>query len=264
MQLPFFKYQGAGNDFIMIDNRSGAFDFLSVEQIKILCDRHFGIGSDGLIKINAHPSTDFYMDFYNPDGSKSFCGNGARCAVSFYAQLTRNQTSFFFEAIDGLHEAFIEENNSIRLKMKDLISENLSDSVTFEINTGSPHLVLFESTIDQLDVYSKGSTIRYSEKYKQQGINVNFVEELSSNSIAIRTYERGVENETLACGTGITAAAIAFGLKNNLQGRNSIAVKALGGNLSVEYNQIETGDFRDIYLIGPAKFVFKGDYELHV
>jgi diaminopimelate epimerase len=264
VQLPFFKYQGAGNDFIMIDNRSGAFDFLSIEQIKTLCDRHFGIGSDGLIKINAHPSSDFYMDFYNPDGSKSFCGNGARCAVAFFIHLTEKHPVITFEAIDGFHEAFVEENNSIRLKMKDLILGKLNDSLVYEINTGSPHLVLFESTIDQLDVYLKGSTIRYSEKYKQQGINVNFIEELSSNSIAIRTYERGVENETLACGTGITAAAIAYGLKNNLQGKNSISVTALGGNLSVEFDQIETGDFRDIYLIGPAKFVFKGEYELYV
>jgi diaminopimelate epimerase len=204
------------------------------------------------------------MDFYNPDGSKSFCGNGARCAVAFFIHLTEKYPDITFEAIDGIHEAFVEECDSIRLKMKDLISENLNDSLVYEINTGSPHLVLFESTIDQLDVYSKGSTIRYSEKYKQQGINVNFIEEFSSNSIAIRTYERGVENETLACGTGITAAAIAYGLKNDLQGKNCIAVKALGGNLSVEFDQVETGDFRDIYLIGPAKFVFKGEYELHV
>ena len=262
MQIPFFKYQGAGNDFIMLDNRSGEFDFLSNEQISRLCDRHFGIGSDGLIKLSVHDKCHFFMDFFNPDATKSFCGNGARCAVAFFVKLTNKHSTITFEAIDGLHEATIEDNNQIRLKMNDVDSVKQITSSRFELNTGSPHLVLIEQSIGSLDVVSKGAAIRFSEKYGENGINVNFIEEIDPKSFAIRTYERGVENETLACGTGITAAAIAYAFNNKLQGENSIAVAALGGNLSVEFDHLEWGKFRQIYLIGPAQFVFHGICEL--
>ena len=262
MRIPFFKYQGAGNDFILFDNRLGEFDFLSNEQIIRLCDRHFGIGSDGLIKLSAHEDCHFYMDFYNPDATKSFCGNGARCAVAFFAKLTNVHSTIIFEAIDGLHEAIIEDNDRIRLKMNDIYSIEGNDSDSFELNTGSPHLVLIEQSIGSLDVVSKGAAIRFSDKFKQNGINVNFIEEINQKSIAIRTYERGVENETLACGTGITAAALSIAVKNNLRGIQSVFVSARGGDLSVEFDQFELGKFRQIYLIGPAQFVFHGTCDL--
>jgi diaminopimelate epimerase len=262
VQIPFFKYQGAGNDFILLDNRSGEFDFLSNEQISRLCDRHFGIGSDGLIKLSAHDNCHFYMDFYNPDATKSFCGNGARCAVAFFAKLTNIESMISFEAIDGLHEAMIESSNQIRLKMNDVDSIEEITSARFELNTGSPHLVLIEQSIGSLDVVSAGAAIRFSEKYGEKGINVNFIEEKDPKSFTIRTYERGVENETLACGTGITAAALSFALKNKLTGTHSVDVRALGGDLRVEFNHIEWGKFREIYLIGPAQFVFHGICEL--
>ena len=262
MRILFFKYHGAGNDFILLDNRSGEFDFLSNEQISHLCDRHFGIGSDGLIKLSTHEDCHFYMDFYNPDATKSFCGNGARCAVAFFAKLTNVHSTITFEAIDGQHEASIEDNNQIRLKMNDVESIEQNSSSSFELNTGSPHLVLIEQSIGSLDVVSKGAAIRFSEKYVKNGINVNFIEEINPKSIAIRTYERGVENETLACGTGITAAALSFALKNNLMGIHSVDVRALGGDLSVEFDHIEWGKFRQIYLIGPAQFVFHGIFDL--
>jgi diaminopimelate epimerase len=258
VRIPFFKYQGAGNDFILLDNRLGEFDFLTNEHIIRLCDRHFGIGSDGLIKLSAHESLHFYMDFYNPDATKSFCGNGARCAVALFCRLTDLKSLVTFEAIDGSHEAIIEDNNQIRLKMNDLDSIKSNDSYSFELNTGSPHLVLVEKSIDSLDVVSKGAAIRFSDKFKQNGININFIEEIDSKSIAIRTYERGVENETLACGTGITAAALSIAVKNNLMGVDSVFVSARGGDLSVEFDQFELGKFRQIYLIGPAQFVFHG------
>jgi len=262
VRIPFFKYHGAGNDFILLDNRSGEFDFLSNEQISRLCDRHFGIGSDGLIKLSTHEDCHFYMDFYNPDATKSFCGNGARCAVAFFAKLTNVHSTITFEAIDGQHEASIEDNNQIRLKMNDVESIEQNSSSSFELNTGSPHLVLIEQSIGSLDVVSKGAAIRFSEKYVGNGINVNFIEEVNSKSIAIRTYERGVENETLACGTGITAAALSIAVKNNLMGVDSVFVSARGGDLSVEFDHIEWGKFRQIYLIGPAQFVFHGIFDL--
>ena len=262
MRILFFKYHGAGNDFILLDNRSGEFDFLSTEQISRLCDRHFGIGSDGLIKLSTHEDCHFYMDFYNPDATKSFCGNGARCAVAFFAKLTNVHSTITFEAIDGQHQASIEDNNQIRLKMNDVESIEQNSSASFELNTGSPHLVLIEESIGSMDVFSKGAAIRFSEKYVENGINVNFIEEVNSKSIAIRTYERGVENETLACGTGITAAVLSFAVKNNLMGVDSVFVSARGGDLSVEFDHFEWGKFRQIYLIGPAQFVFHGICDL--
>ena len=262
MQVSFYKYPGAGNDFILLDNRLGEFDFLTNEQIIRLCDRHFGIGSDGLIKLSAHGSLHFYMDFYNPDATKSFCGNGARCAVALFCRLTDITSLVTFEAIDGLHEAIIDDNDQIRLKMNDVDSIEMNDSDSFELNTGSPHLVIVEQSISSLDVVSKGATIRFSDKFKHNGININFIEEIDSKSIAIRTYERGVENETLACGTGITAAALSIAVKNNLRGIQSVFVRARGGDLSVEFDQFELGEFRQIYLIGPAQFVFHGICDL--
>lgn len=259
MDLSFAKYQGAGNDFILLDNRSGAWDHLSVSAISKLCDRRFGIGADGLIKINAIPDYDFEVDYYNSDGSKSFCGNGARCAVRFAHELGISSDSVSFMAIDGAHEA-VKQNGLVYLKMNDVPQIDTS-AEEFVLNTGSPHFIHFTKNVADFDIVSYGKQIRYSDTYKQEGINVNAIHQLDEHSFEIKTYERGVEDETLSCGTGITAAALALGEKNGIEGAYEYQVKAQGGNLSVKFKRTDSG-FTDIWLIGPAAFVFKG--EVHV
>jgi diaminopimelate epimerase len=263
MRIEFFKFQGAGNDFIMLDNRQGSYADLSLKQVIQLCDRHFGIGSDGLISINSNDNSDFFMDFFNPDGTKSFCGNGARCAVAFFDNLVENKKkTYTFQAIDGFHEASIKVDNLVRLLMNDVQNISMIDKETFEINTGSPHLIKFCEEIDTLNVKDVGSKIRYSEKYKNQGINVNFIEIEGKAKLKIRTYERGVENETLACGTGITAAALAYYFQHKKMDLHKIQLEARGGSLIVEFDFEENSGFKNIYLTGPAEFIFKG--EVHV
>jgi diaminopimelate epimerase len=247
MTLFFSKYQGAGNDFIMLDNRDGKYDFLTIEQIHFLCDRKFGIGADGLIKINSHSSLDFEADYYNADGSKSFCGNGGRCAVSFCNDLGIDVSKTTFLGYDGEHRAMLNEKE-IQLEMID-VHEVKSRNEDFEIYTGSPHYIHF---------YSYGKNIRYSDTYKKEGINVNIVEELANNELSVRTYERGVENETLACGTGVTACALAYAHKHNKTGDNILVnVKVLGGKLAVRFNY-DGIKFTNVWLIGPGTFVFDG------
>ncbi len=257
MEIEFYKYQGAGNDFIFLDNFSGRYDALTLSQIQFLCDRRFGIGADGLIKIDRSEDWDFNMDYYNSDGSQSFCGNGARCAARFVENNLLRKDAFTFTAIDGIHQANVM-TDKISLEMKDVLQLKSIDENTFELNTGSPHYIHFTKNVKDYDIYSFGKEIRYSESYREEGINVNIVEELSQNSLFIRTYERGVENETLACGTGITAAALAYGRKNELKGDVKIAVKAMGGDLAVQYHVTEEGAFKYIRLIGPATFVYSG------
>jgi diaminopimelate epimerase len=257
MEIEFRKYQGAGNDFIMLDNFSGKYDDLTLSDIQKLCDRRFGIGADGLIKINNNPDWDFQMDYYNSDGSQSFCGNGARCAVRFVANHLLKKDVFDFLAIDGVHEASVMKEN-ISLEMKDVDLIKTMDSKTYELNTGSPHYILFTDNVESFDIYTFGKEIRYSPSYRQNGINVNAVEERATNSLFIRTYERGVENETLACGTGITAAALAYAQKNKLEGDIKVAIKAMGGDLSVHFHRMENNSFKYIKLIGPANFVYSG------
>jgi diaminopimelate epimerase len=260
-QVSFYKYQGAGNDFILVDNRNEEFSEISLNILKDLCDRHFGIGSDGFIFINKHDKFDFDMQFHNPDGSKSFCGNGARCAIAFYSFLTRRKGQFKFDAYDGLHYAELLENGMVRLEMNDVTDIIEHSDNSFELNTGSPHLIKFESKIDKIDVDRKGATIRYSKEYRVQGINVNFVEVLGPNHVAIRTYERGVEGETLACGTGITAAAISLAKNVKLSGFQRVKVNALGGELFVEFDN-DVNRFSKIILEGPATYVFKGEIDV--
>ena len=251
-QLPFFKYQATGNDFILLDNTSGEINH-SVHLAKTLCDRKFGIGSDGLILIQKHPEFDFEMVFYNPDGSMSLCGNGSRCAVNFAQKLKLIDTKCTFLAHDGPHEAEILEDEIVKLKMGDVHSvSNLTDG-TF-IDTGSPHLIVFSENVDSLDVYENGKAIRYNATFKDKGVNINFVEDLE-DGIFVRTYERGVENETLSCGTGVTASALASGIN----GKSSpINIKTKGGNLKVAFDKVSDTDFENIFLIGPAKEVFSG------
>ena len=254
--MKFYKYQGTGNDFVMIDNRLGEWDELSIENIEKLCDRRFGIGADGLIKINSAKGVDFEVDYYNSDGSKSFCGNGARCSVAFAHFLDIIEDKTTFAAIDGIHEAEIK-NGIIKLKMGDVKSID-TDGGDFVLNTGSPHYVKYVEMLNNYNVYKIGNEIRNSETYKKEGINVNFVEKLSDKELFVRTYERGVEDETYSCGTGVTAVALTF-MKNNNQ--TFVGVKVMGGQLKV-YAEKDGEGFKNIWLEGPAVQVFKGDINL--
>jgi len=260
MKIQFYKYQGTGNDFILLDNRNGEYVDLSIEQIRGMCDRRFGIGADGLIRINSHKEVDFEMDYFNSDGSKSFCGNGARCAVAFAGFLGIEVSQTTFMAIDGIHDACFSDG-IIYLKMKDVADVAASDT-SFVVNTGSPHFMQFVADVKKEDIVSRGREIRYSDSYKRDGINVNLIEQLSEDAIRIRTYERGVEDETLSCGTGATACALVLAEKNGIIGSHRITVDVEGGQLQVAFNRTAAGSFTDIELIGPAEFVFKG--EIHV
>ena len=254
--IEFFKYQGTGNDFVMIDNRDLSFP-KDTEIIKKLCDRRFGIGGDGLIVLENHDIFDFKMVYYNSDGNEStMCGNGGRCIVAFAHFLDVFEDKTTFEAIDGKHEAEIH-NGIIKLKMIDVdVIKNIENN--FELNTGSPHYVTFVEMLKDYKVFENGNNIRNSSSYNAEGINVNFVEEVAENEIFVRTYERGVEDETFSCGTGVTAAALVY-LKDKNQ--SSVNVKVLGGNLKV-YAEKDGKIFRNIWLEGPAKQVFKGKFNL--
>jgi len=259
MILNFYKFHGTGNDFILIDNRDSKMDSLKTEQIKYLCNRNFGIGADGLMLLNNHNELDFEMDYYNSDGSSgAMCGNGGRCIVAFAKKLGIIENFTRFIASDGPHEASINESGEVKLKMMDVEEIKYKQNTLF-INTGAPHHIVFNDNIAELNVYEKGKAIRYSEEYKDIGTNVNFVQ-IEKNGIRIRTYERGVENETLACGTGAVASAISYYATYKTDNQN-IKVKTLGGELKVNFN--ENGNiYRDIYLSGPAKFVFEGQIEV--
>lgn len=252
--IPFYKYQGTGNDFVVIDNRNELVDSGDPELAKKLCDRKFGIGSDGLILIQNHSEYDFEMIFFNPDGSQSMCGNGSRCAVKFAQQIGIIQNDTTFLSTDGVHRATIEKD-IVSLSMSDVKPEAIQtfgDHLT--INTGSPHYVLFTSNLPDKDVKHEGAAIRYSETHKQHGINVNFVEKQADDTIAVRTYERGVEDETLSCGTGVTACAIAHIIHG---GHSPVTIHTLGGDLNVSCEMNE-GGAKQIFLTGPAMKVFEG------
>lgn len=260
MKLSFSKYQGTGNDFIMLDNLDGKYNLLSLNQIQFLCDRKFGIGADGLIKINKSNDLAFEVDYYNSDGSKSFCGNGARCSVAFAHKIGINSNHVVFTAIDGIHEAQ-KKGNLVSLKMNNVheIKELGSD---FELNTGSPHYIKFVENTLALNVFEEGRKIRYSPNYQENGINVNFVEELRLNELEVSTYERGVEDETLSCGTGVTAAALAYAQFKEIFGKQEIQIHTKGGKLKVMYDRKADDDYVDVFLIGPAVHVFDGEIEI--
>ena len=264
MKLKFQKYQAHGNDFIMVDNLKGHYNAFKTDlsNISKICSRNFGVGSDGIIFINHHKDFPFEMEFFNPDGSKSFCGNGARCAVSFANQLDLELDSSIFYAIDGSHEYFLL-GESVRIQMNNVDQiEELSEDV-FILNTGSPHYVHFSDLLfDQDDFISFSKKIRFSEDFIEDGINVNLVKFSTTLSIKMRTYERGVENETLSCGTGVTAAALSFGFRQSLFGSQKIEVETMGGLLTVEFHQNQKGFFQNIWLTGNAKFVYEGSFKL--
>ena len=256
--ITFYKYQGTGNDFIMIDDRQKKFDLQAHDLIARMCDRRFGIGADGLILIRHHPEADFEMIYFNADGHQtSLCGNGSRCTVSFAQFLGIIKPRYRFMTIEGMLEAKIE-NELVHIKMPEVSEVDIFDDHYF-LNTGSPHHICMVNDIEKYDVFHEGRKIRNGAPYFQEGTNVNFVKSLSADQIYVRTYERGVEDETLSCGTGVTASALAA----SLQGASSpLNIKTKGGDLQVSFEKSADNSFRNIYLIGPAKRVFEGVYEI--
>ena len=254
MHLKFYKYQGTGNDFVMVDNRQFNFDKNNTKLIKALCDRRFGIGADGLILLENHADYDFKMVYYNADGNEStMCGNGGRCLVAFAKHLGVIDHATVFEAVDGIHHASIL-NGIVKLQMQDVSNIETYKSHVF-LNTGSPHHVQFEPNINDFDIQEKGKTIRYGAPYFQEGTNVNFVSK-TDKGFRLRTYERGVEGETLSCGTGATAVAIAMHYIGETK-NTTIDLQVEGGTLQVCFNE-KNGKYTNVWLIGPAAFVFEG------
>lgn len=257
MKLSFCKYEGAGNDFILIDNREQGIDHQHPQVIAKLCDRHFGIGADGIMFLQQKKGFDFEMVYYNADGQpSSMCGNGGRCIVAFAKRLgiIHHQTHFY--AVDGPHQAIIIEDDQVRLQMID-VHQVETDGEAFVLNTGSPHYVLSVAELATKNVYADGKAIRYSPNYASAGINVNFVEQRDSDYF-VRTYERGVEDETYACGTGVTAVAMAMAKLRKQSGTIYTRIKVLGGQLAVHFHY-DGHVFSDVFLEGPATFVFEGN-----
>ncbi|MEI8060473.1 MAG: diaminopimelate epimerase [Ferruginibacter sp.] len=261
MTIYFYKYQGTGNDFVIMDNRDSKYNSITKKQIMYICDRRFGIGADGLMLLGKKEGYDFEMIYFNADGNESsMCGNGGRCLVKFAHHIGINKSTYHFIATDGEHHADIGIDQAIvRLKMKDVnhVVEHSSYAV---LNTGSPHFVKFATNVKEIDVLETGKEIRNSAPFKEEGINVNFVESIDDDSIFVRTYERGVEDETMSCGTGVTAAALMSA--HNEKGFNRVEVQTLGGHLSVEFEKIDDQHFEQIWLCGPAEFVFKGQMDI--
>jgi len=259
MDCKFFKYQGTGNDFIVFDDRKRLFPSDDRALIAKLCHRKRGIGSDGILLIQESTEADLHVDFLNPDGSRSFCGNGSRCAIRFAEQLGMVKDACTFMASDGLHQARIHPDR-VEISMRD-VTEVIHREEDLELYTGSPHLIKRVKSVASLDVQSIGSAIRYNERYKQEGININFIELTDRDSeLHIRTYERGVEGETLSCGTGVTAAVLSEAYRNGLSSGET-TVHSRGGVLSVRFKKID-GQFTDVWLSGPAVMVFSGEVDV--
>ena len=257
MKIYFNKYHGTGNDFIIIDNRNGLFNQRDKELIRLMCDRHFGVGADGLMLLSGHEGYDFEMRYFNSDGREStMCGNGGRCMVAFARKLGLAGEKARFLASDGTHHAVARDG---------LISLSLADTEppvkvggNHFLNTGSPHYIVPVPDVSSMDVVSKGSKLRYSPEFAPGGTNVNFVQ-ATQEGITVRTYERGVEAETLSCGTGVTAAAISSRWGKGT-GKQNVKVSTLGGNLEVSF-VIEEKKISSVCLTGPAEFVFEGVWE---
>lgn len=252
MNITFFKYQGTGNDFIMLNAVDKGIT-LEPLQIQRLCDRKFGIGADGIILIKTDVKTDFYVDYYNPDGSQSFCGNGSRCAVAFaFAENVFEGKTCSFNAIDGTHTGEVLDIDNIEISMRDVEGIEEVDG-DFVLDTGSPHFVRRCNALKELDIITEARKVRYNQRFSEQGINVNFISQ-NESEIHMRTYERGVEDETLSCGTGVTAVALSSVSEDGVYARKIITK---GGDLMVNFKK--SGDlFQTIRLQGAAKFVFSG------
>lgn len=254
-KIIFYKYQGAGNDFILIDNRTALFDKNDTTLIQQLCERRFGIGADGLMLLQDSKIYDFEMAYFNADGHEgSMCGNGGRCIVAFARDLGIIQDKTVFLAVDGEHHAHIIEDQ-VNLGMIDVNNYKM-DGNAYVIHTGSPHYVIMVNSLHDLNVYEKGYAIRNNETYSKEGINVNFIEK-EKDGYFLRTFERGVEDETFACGTGATAAAMAIALQENMNGQITIPIRVLGGQLYISFDKKED-KFKDVQLKGPATFVYEG------
>ncbi len=262
MTVKFYKYQGTGNDFVMIDNRiDTGITKKHTALVKHLCDRKFGIGADGLILLNLTNGYDFQMVYFNSDGNEStMCGNGGRCLIKFAHDLRVISDKCSFWAIDGPHDGEILSDGVISLKMKDVNSLEHYTNNAVILNTGSPHIVNFVSDVVGTDIVTEAKRIRYNDRFAKEGINVNFVEALGDDEIYVRTYERGVEGETLSCGTGVVASSLALADKNQ-SCLKSVNIKTPGGNLSVKFETVGNG-FKNVYLIGPAERVFEGTIEI--
>ncbi len=255
MAIQFSKYQGTGNDFVMIDNRLETFPKNDTALVSRLCDRKFGIGADGLILIEPDKNSDFEMIYYNSDGRPgTMCGNGGRCAVAFAKRLGMVQNSARFNAADGIHHAEILADGNIALRMQDVDSVQKKDTGWF-VDTGSPHHIEMVNGLEGFDVFTRGSQIRHNV-YGEQGSNVNFVEQRGADQFFVRTFERGVEDETFSCGTGATAVALAM-YDQGLAGSTSISIRVPGGSLMVTFDKIGT-TYTNIVLSGPAELVFDG------
>ena len=260
MQITFYKYQGTGNDFVMIDNRLGVFPKDNTKLIAHLCDRRFGIGGDGLILLENDPETDFKMVYFNSDGNQStMCGNGGRCLVAFAKKLQVIQNETTFNAVDGLHHASVDQDEIVSLQMIDVNSINTTANYSF-LNTGSPHHVQIVEDLENYNVKDNGAAIRYGDLYGKEGSNINFVKKINDTTFSLRTYERGVEDETLACGTGATAAAIAMNATGETDA-TSINLNVEGGKLIVSFDK-KDNTYTNVFLKGPAEFVFEGTIEI--
>ena len=252
--MEFFKYQGTGNDFVLIDDRTGTFPQTNQALVERLCHRRFGIGADGLILLQNDPDYDFRMIYFNADGAEgSMCGNGGRCIVRFAHDLGLFESETRFRAIDGEHVAVVCEDD-IFLKMGNVAGIETRAGLTF-LNTGSPHVVRFVDDLESVDVVAEGRVIRYDAAFPG-GTNVNFAQVLDDHTVYVRTYERGVEDETYSCGTGVTAVALVA--HQHLGMPDPVFIQTIGGNLRVSFNPQADDHFSDIYLIGPAKRVYTG------
>jgi diaminopimelate epimerase len=260
LESGFSKYQGTGNDFIMIDDRDESFPVERQSEISRLCHRRFGIGADGLILIREHPDHDFRMIYFNADGREgSLCGNGGRCAAAFAQDLGMCGQITRFQARDGIHAAEIIRPDHVRLHLQPVSGIAWHEDHCI-LNTGSPHLVAFADELEKMDVYQLGRKIRYSKAFKEEGINVNFIQH-EPDQLFVRTYERGVENETFSCGTGVVASAICAALHDKTD-KTAFRIRTLGGELMVSFRRNGPESFTDIILEGPAVFVYKGSLSI--
>ncbi|GIV31200.1 MAG: diaminopimelate epimerase [Saprospiraceae bacterium] len=258
-EIKFFKYHGTGNDFIMIDNRTGFFPKANSALVAGLCRRRFGVGADGLILLEPATGCDFRMVYFNADGAEgTMCGNGGRCAVALAARLGMvSGSEVEFLACDGPHRAILHSDGTVALQMRD-VDEVEAGPGYYLLDTGSPHYVVFVEDLDDIDVVENGKLIRYSDRFRRQGVNVNFVEK-KNGSIMVRTYERGVEDETLSCGTGVTASALAYALEQAVgESTLVVPVETLGGRLEVAFEKKGPAQFRDVWLRGPTMCVYEG------
>jgi len=257
MVLHFYKYQGTGNDFVLIDNRLQQFPKNNTKLVASLCDRKFGIGADGLILLENDDLSDFNMVYYNADGNEgSLCGNGGRCTVAFARQLNIIVDETTFNAVDGVHKASIK-NGVISLQMQNVAEIKEKTNYAF-LDTGSPHHVQLVKNLKDFKVFEEGKKLRYG-LYGKSGSNINFVQPIQEAVFAVRTYERGVEDETLSCGTGVTAVALAMHNAGKVV-TEEVDILTEGGKLQVRFRK-EEGVYKDIYLVGPAEQVFKGEFE---